>query len=80
MDIDVKKGTKNWNLTIKKDNENIKFDYIKFIDLLYNGEEINNINFDKDILDEEKIQLEDMINEINSTVRAEKHEEKQAKA
>lgn len=76
MDIDVKKGTKNWNLTIKKDNENIKFDYIKFIDLLYNGEEINNINFDKDILDEEKIQLEDMINEINSTVRAENHEEK----
>lgn len=76
MDIDVKKGTKNWNLTIKKDNENIKFDYIKFIDLLYNGEEINNINFDKDILDEEKIQLEDMINEINSTVRAENPEEK----
>lgn len=76
MDIDVKKGTKNWNLTIKKDNENIKFDYIKFIDLLYNGEEINNINFDKDILDEEKIQLEDMINEINSTVRAENHEGK----
>ena len=37
MDIEVKKGTKNWNLTIKKDNENIKFDYIKFIDLLYNG-------------------------------------------
>lgn len=79
MDIEVKKGTKNWNLTIKKDNENIKFDYIKFIDLLYNGEEINNINFDKDILDEEKIQIEDMINEINSTVRAENHEEKQVK-
>ncbi len=79
MDIEVKKGTKNWNLTIKKDNENIKFDYIKFIDLLYNGEEINNINFDKDILDEEKIQIEDMINEINSTVRTENHEEKQVK-
>ena len=66
-------------MTIKKDNENIKFDYIKFIDLLYNGEEINNINFDKDILDEEKIQIEDMINEINSTVRTENHEEKQVK-
>lgn len=80
MDINIKKGTKNWNITIKKGEENIKFDYIKFIELLYNGEEIDSINFETEILDEEKNQIQDMINEINNTVKAEIQKEEQTKA
>lgn len=80
MDINIKKGSKNWNITIKKDEENIKFDYIKFIELLYSGEEINSINFETEILDEEKNQIQDMINEINNAVKAETQKEEQTKA
>lgn len=71
MKIDIKKGSKSWNITIKRDAENIEFDYIQFINMLYNGEELEEIIFDQEIIEEEKKQISDMINEINDTVRLE---------
>ena len=69
MTIEIKKGSKYWNINMKMNKETIKFDYIKFIDLLYSGEEITNITFDKQIKEEEKKQINDMITEINDVVK-----------
>lgn len=71
MKIDVKKRSKSWNITIDYDNKNIKFDYIQFINMLYKGEELEEIIFDPEIIEEEKNQITDMINEINNTVKME---------
>lgn len=71
MKIDVKKRSKSWNITIDYDNKNIKFDYIQFINMLYKGEELEEIIFDQEIIEEEKNQITDMINEINNTVKME---------
>lgn len=54
MKIDIKKRSKSWNITIKCNNKNVKFDYIQFINMLYRGEELEEIIFDPEIVEEEK--------------------------
>ncbi len=71
MKIDIQKRSKSWNITIKCNNKSIKFDYIQFINMLYRGEELEGIIFDSEIVEEEKNQITDMINEINNTVELE---------
>lgn len=71
MKIDIKKRSKSWNITIKCNDKSVKFDYIQFIDMLYRGEELEEILFDTEIVEEEKNQITDMINEINNTVKLE---------
>ena len=31
MKIDIKKRSKSWNITIKCNNKNVKFDYIQYL-------------------------------------------------
>ena len=71
MKIDIKKRSNSWNITIKCNDKSVKFDYIQFIDMLYRGEELEEIIFDLEIVEEEKNQITDMINEINNTVKLE---------
>lgn len=71
MKIDIKKRSKSWNISIKCNNKSIKFDYIQFINMLYSGEELEEIIFESEIVEEEKNQIIDMINEINNTVKLE---------
>lgn len=75
MKIDIKKRSKTWNITIKCNNKSIKFDYIQFINMLYSGEELEEIIFEPEIVEEEKNQITDMINEINNTVKLELKDE-----
>ncbi len=75
MKIDIKKRSKSWNITIKCNNKSIKFDYIQFINMLYSGEELEEIIFEPEIVEEEKNQITDMINEINNTVKLELKDE-----
>ncbi len=75
MKIDIKKRSKSWNITIKFNNKSIKFDYIQFINMLYSGEELEEIIFEPEIVEEEKNQITDMINEINNTVKLELKDE-----
>ena len=71
MKIDIKKRNKSWNITIKSKDKSIKFDYIQFINMLYRGEELEEIIFEPEIVEEEKNQIIDMIKEINNTVKLE---------
>ena len=71
MKIDIKKRNKSWDITIKYKNKSIKFDYIQFINMLYRGEELEEIIFEPSIVEEEKNQIVDMIKEINNTVKLE---------
>lgn len=77
MKIYIKKGNKSWNITIKYDNKSVKFDYIEFINMLYDGEKLEEIIFEPEIVEEEKKQIIDMINEINDTVKSELKEQNQ---
>mgnify|MGYP005800252723 CR=1 FL=1 len=71
MKIDIKKRNKSWNITIKCKDKSIKFDYIQFINMLYRGEELEEIIFEPEIVEEEKNQIIEMIKEINNTVKLE---------
>ena len=71
MKIDIKKRNKSWNITIKCKDKSIKFNYIQFINMLYRGEELEEIIFEPEIVEEEKNQIIDMIKEINNTVKLE---------
>lgn len=77
MKIYIKKGNKSWNTTIKHNNKSVKFDYIEFINMLYDGEKLEEIIFEPDIVEEEKKQIIDMINEINDTVKLELKDQNQ---
>lgn len=75
MKIEIMKKSKSWNINIKSDNKSIKFDYIQFINMLYSGEELEEIIFEPEIVEEEKNQIIEMINEINNTVKLELKDE-----
>jgi hypothetical protein len=75
MKIEIIKKSKSWNINIKSDNKSIKFDYIQFINMLYSGEELEEIIFEPEIVEEEKNQIIEMINEINNTVKLELKDE-----
>ncbi len=75
MKIEITKKSKSWNINIKSDNKSIKFDYIQFINMLYRGEELEEIIFEPEIVEEEKNQIIEMINEINNTVKLELKDE-----
>lgn len=75
MKIEITKKSKSWNINIKSDNKSIKFDYIQFINMLYSGEELEEIIFEPEIVEEEKNQIIEMINEINNTVKLELKDE-----
>ena len=54
---------------IIENNKKEKFDYIKFINQLYAGEEIEKIDYDKNITVLEQSQINDMIEQIKEVIR-----------
>lgn len=55
-------------ITIEKNDKNVDFDYISFINELYSKEEIEEVIFDETISKEEKEQIEKMIQDIQGVV------------
>ena len=73
MKLSLKKLKEQYKLLIENDEgKQEKFDYIKFINMLYDGESVENIEYDDNISQEEKEQINKMIEEIKEIVRGEK--------
>ena len=68
MKINMKKSKEEVEISINTQGKISKFDYINFIDLLYNGEEIEEVCCDKSIIKNEEDQINNMIKEINIAV------------
>lgn len=72
MKLNLKKTKDQYKVLIEKNGEKPeKFEYIKFINLLYAGEEIEEVAYDENISQEERNQLDKMINDINTIVKGE---------
>lgn len=72
MKLSLKKLKDQYKLLIENDEgKQEKFDYIKFINMLYDGESVENIEYDDNISQEEKEQINKMIEEIKEIVRGE---------
>ena len=54
---------------IKDDDEKEKFDYIKFINILYEGNELEDVQYDEEITEEERSQIDKMIEDIKNVVK-----------
>lgn len=69
MKLELEKSKDQYKLSIIRDDEKKeKFDYIKFINLLYEGNNIDEINYNENISDEEKKQINKMIEDIKRVV------------
>ena len=65
MKLVLEKGKGQYKLSIiKDDGKKEKFDYIKFINILYEGTELEDIQYDENITQEEKSQIDKMIEDI----------------
>lgn len=69
MNISLKKSKDQYKVYIEKDGKQEKFDYIRFINMLYNGEDIEEIIYDGNTSQEEQQQIDKMVNEIREIVR-----------
>lgn len=69
MKLELEKSKDQYKLSIiRDDGKKEKFDYIKFINLLYEGNNIDEIKYNENILDEEKKQIDKMIEDIKKVV------------
>lgn len=69
MKLELEKSKDQYKLSIiRNDGKKEKFDYIKFINLLYEGNNIDEIKYNENILDEEKKQIDKMIEDIKKVV------------
>lgn len=55
---------------IKDDGKKEKFDYIKFINILYEGNELEEVKYGDKITQEEKSQIDKMLEDIKNVVKA----------
>ena len=69
MNIILKKSKEQYKVYIEKDGKQEKFDYIRFINMLYNGENIEEIIYDGNTSQEERQQIDKMVNEITKEER-----------
>ncbi len=70
MKLDLEKVNGQYKLSIiKDDGKKEKFDYIKFINILYEGTELEDMQYDEKITQEEKSQIDKMIEDIKSVVK-----------
>lgn len=69
MKLVLEKGKGQYKLSIiKDDGKKEKFDYIKFINILYEGTELEDIQYDENITQEEKSQIDKMIEDIKNVI------------
>lgn len=69
MQLSIDKIKDQYKLnTIKEDGNKEKFEYIKFINMIYEGEKVEKINYGNNITEEEKKQIQKMINDINAEI------------
>lgn len=70
MKLALEKGREQYKLTIiKDDGKKEKFDYIKFVNILYEGNDIEEIQYDENISEEERNQIDKMIDDIKKAVK-----------
>lgn len=70
MKLVLEKGKGQYKLSIiKDDGKKEKFDYIKFINILYEGTELEDIQYDENITQEEKSQIDKMIEDIKNVIK-----------
>ena len=68
LKLEKNKGEYKLNI-IKKDNKKEKFEYIKFINMLYEGDKVDKITYDAEITKDEQNQIDEMIKQINEAVK-----------
>ena len=59
---------------IKADKKKEKFDYIKFINMIYEGNKVEHINYGQDITQDEREQVKIMLDQIDEVINKEKAE------
>ena len=70
MQLSIDKIKDQYKLNIiKEDGNKEKFEYIKFINMIYEGEKEEKINYGNNITEEEKEQIQKMINDINAEIK-----------
>lgn len=70
MKLDLEKVKGQYKLSIiKDDGKKEKFDYIKFINILYEGTELEEVQYDEKITQEEKCQIDKMIEDIKNVTK-----------
>ncbi len=70
MKLDLEKVKGQYKLSIiKDDGKKEKFDYIKFINILYEGTELEEVQYDEKITQEEKCQIDKMIEDIKNVAK-----------
>ena len=70
MQLSIDKIKDQYKLNIiKEDGNKEKFEYIKFINMIYEGEKTKKINYGNNITEEEKEQIQKMINDINAEIK-----------
>lgn len=70
MKLSLEKSKEQYKLSfVKNDGKKEKFDYIRFINLLFNGEDLDDVQYDKKITEDEKNQINKMIEEIRNIVK-----------
>lgn len=73
LNLEKNKGIYELNI-INENGKKEKFDYIKFINMLYEGNKVENIKYGQDITKEEQEQIQSMIDKIDVVVNKEKAE------
>ena len=68
LKLEKNKGEYKLNI-IKKDNKKEKFEYIKFINMLYEGDKVDKITYGVEITKDEQNQIDEMIKQINEVVK-----------
>ena len=70
MQLSIDKIKDQYKLNIiKEDGNKEKFEQIKFINMIYEGEKVEKINYGNNITEEEKEQIQKMINDINAEIK-----------
>ncbi len=70
MKLNLEKVKGQYKLSIiNDDGKKEKFDYIKFINILYEGTELEDVQYDEEIKEEEKSQIDKMIEDIKNVVK-----------
>lgn len=70
MKLNLEKVKGQYKLSIiNDDSKKEKFDYIKFINILYEGTELEDVQYDEEIAEEEKSQIDKMIDDIKNVVK-----------
>lgn len=70
MQLSIDKIKDQYKLNIiKEDGNKEKFEYIKLINMIYEGEKVEKINYGNNITEEEKEQIQKMINDINAEIK-----------